>query len=157
MEWRACPNFPGYEASDAGDARRNGKLLTKQFQDGYVVYGLSFNGKAARVKACRLVIDAFGEPRPTKKHMILHGNGVHSDDRASNLSWGTAKDNAADARRHGTLARWERHGCAKITFAEVDKIRDMARDGMAQRRIAREFGLAQSHVWRIVHEVSWAA
>ena len=48
-----------------------------------------------------LVCEAFYGPPPEGKPWALHRNGDHLDNRPENLYWGSPKDNAQDAKRHG--------------------------------------------------------
>lgn len=47
------------------------------------------------------VCAAFHGPKPSPDHQVRHLNGNRSDNRADNLAWGTAAENASDRARHG--------------------------------------------------------
>ena len=49
------------------------------------------------------VCTAFHGPKPTPQHQVRHLNGIRHDNRATNLAWGTAAENAADRAKHGTF------------------------------------------------------
>lgn len=57
----------------------------------------------------KLVAEHFLGPKPSCKHQICHINGVKSDNRAENLRWGTAKENAADRSMHGKTSKGPKH------------------------------------------------
>ena len=48
------------------------------------------------------VCTAFHGRKPSPAHQVRHLNGDRSDNRAENLAWGTAAENAADRDLHGT-------------------------------------------------------
>ena len=121
--WQPIRGYEGlYEVSDWGRVRSldrtiktasgarsfRGRLLKpyKAGPKGYMTIRLSW---PAREKAYihALVAQAFRGPRP-KGHDCRHLNDDHLDNRASNLAWGTRKENMADARRNGTLACGDR-------------------------------------------------
>ena len=74
---------------------------------------------------------------------ILHGNGTKLDDRTTNLRWGTARENAADVSRHGTIRRGEPHGGARFSVADVASIRQ---DPRPTRQVAQHFGIGDRGV-----------
>ena len=60
---------------------------------------LSASGRATkRVRVHLLVLEAFRGPRPYRCE-ALHGNDIPHDNRASNLRWGSRRENLADGRR----------------------------------------------------------
>jgi O-acetyl-ADP-ribose deacetylase (regulator of RNase III) len=72
------------------------------------------------------------------------------------LRWGTRLENAADKVAHGTMARGERVGSAKLTAAQVEEIRERyAAGGIAQEALGREFGVVHATISRIVSGRSW--
>lgn len=68
-----------------------------------------------------LVLETFRGPRPTPQHECRHKNGKRSDNRLSNLAWGTKLENAADKIKHGTCSRLagEANPVAKLNSAQV--------------------------------------
>ena len=121
---------------------------------GYLVVSVTINGK----KTCRtvhsLVAEAFIGRRPSDL-LVLHKNGCKLENRATNLYYGTQKQNMQDAVAHGTKPRGATHGMVKLTEAQVSLIRSL-KGAMKQRDIAHKFGIGQSHVQRILSGQSWA-
>lgn len=159
--WKAIPSAPGYEASDLGGVRKTstGRVLRQRLTDhGYVTVTLCLghgDGETEYVHA--LVLEAFVGPRPVGMQSC-HGNGVRTDNRASNLRWDTVSGNAADRIIHKTVpagdkhwsrrmpelrARGERHGNAKLSDAQVVEL--LQRTGTSTE-VAKEFNVSSSHV-----------
>ena len=86
-------------------------LVQSPNADGYPSVRLTINGKRSRIAVHRLVAGEFLPPRPPS-YEIRHLNGSKTDNRASNLAWGTQKDNADDRERHGRTSRGTRHSVA---------------------------------------------
>ena len=70
-----------------------------------------------------------------------------TNNAATNLSWGTRAENVADMAVHGTTARGERMGSAKLTDQQVDLIR--LRPDDLQAALAVEFNVSQSNISKI--------
>lgn len=89
------------------------------------------------------------------------GNGHLGCVTPRHLSWKTQQGNALDSIEHGTFARGERHGNAKITAAIAGEIRAL-KGRLSQRKIAKLFGISASNVghihvgtrWKPPHEAS---
>ncbi|KKM77446.1 hypothetical protein LCGC14_1369950 [marine sediment metagenome] len=123
LEWRPIPDAPMYEASNMGSVRRDGRcLLLQRTGNGYLKVSLSVHGKALNRKVHRLVLETFIGPRPDGM-VCRHANGSRLDNRLVNLSWGTQKQNMADAIRHGTTNRGGPNRAAKLTADDVVAIR----------------------------------
>ena len=73
---------------------------------GYPRVNLSRDGAPRQFLVHRLVLEAFVGPAAAGLE-TLHGNGVRSDCRLSNLRWGTSAENKADTVRHGH-APWQK-------------------------------------------------
>lgn len=114
----------------------------------------------------RLVAEAF-IPKPDGATMVRHLNGDNADNRASNLAWGTAKDNSEDRKRHGRTASGHRHGMwgatsvqgvhngfARLNDEVICEIRKLE-GHLSQRKIAAKFQIHQSTVYRILRRKAW--
>jgi hypothetical protein len=108
---------------------------------------------AAHVIVCTMV----NGPKPSPDHHARHlcGKGHLGCFNAACLKWGTAKDNAADAIRHGTFVKGERSGQAKLTDEAVIEIRAQ-RGRVAQPILAKRFGVSQSLVSLVQLGKAWA-
>ena len=126
--WLPVVGWEGYyEVSDLGRVRsvdrviryRDGRttrqkgLLLRIYTnpDGYRSIQLSRSGSLTRRSIYQLVAESFHGPRPTSTSEVQHLNGNSSDDRASNLRWGTKSDNTYDSVAHGTHNRARRERC----------------------------------------------
>lgn len=58
-------------------------------------------------------------------------------------------------RRQPVPTRGERNGCAKLTEADVRSIRAQAAAGVSQYRLAKEFGVSQGLVSKVVRRANW--
>lgn len=70
------------------------------------------NGKRTRLKVHKLVAWNYLPARPSTSHEIRHLDGNKMNNKATNLIWGTSKENAADRERHGRTSRGESHAQA---------------------------------------------
>lgn len=158
--WRPVVGWEdAYEVSDMGRVRSidrklpdgrfwRGKLM-RQSGDRYLQVTLNHGGRSRRVSAHRMVAEAFlGASRPGP--FVCHINGNSRDNRARNLKWGTHEENMSDRENHGTIARGERNGGAKLTVGQVEEIRASVEAGESQRSVARRYDVSQSTVWRAV-------
>jgi hypothetical protein len=100
-----------------------------------------------------LVANEFLGPKP-EGLLVLHGDGNKLNCSDWNLYYGTAKQNSEDSIRHGTVARGERQGCAKLTDEAVREIRRLA--GAASRKdLAARFGVCKSTIVFVVKNQTW--
>jgi hypothetical protein len=152
--WKKVSGFP-YEVSDDGQVRnlRTGyRTWGSRGHGGYRVVVLHRKGGKWTTSVHRLVLLTFvGEPPYPKAHG-RHLNGDPTDNRLENLAWGTAQDNMDDKVRHGTQARGERHGRAKITAAQA---RAIFVDSRPQAVIAEEYDITQVLVSQIKLSKIW--
>lgn len=107
--WRPIPGYSRYEASSDGDVRRAvhgqggaaGLVLRRMKRNGYWhVMATPDGGRQKKVGVHRLIALAFHGQPPEDKPYVCHRNGESGDNRDENLYWGSALDNARDARRH---------------------------------------------------------
>lgn len=170
-EWRICPRNDHYEVSEYGHLRRavggsnskKGKLIKPRRNDrGYVTYGLNRDGRRKDTHAHRLVGEAFlanarGLP------YVLHNDGNPVNCHRANLRWGTAKENTADAKRHGTFVAnfvkgqrpplWgAAHPASKLT---EDQAALVLASPLSARALARQLGVDKAVIQRIRQGTAW--
>jgi hypothetical protein len=117
-EWREVPGFPDYQISSLGRLvslkhSRSRELRGYRDTGGYLTVDLHSAGARATRTIHRLIATTFIGPRPAGKE-VRHLNGDKSDNRLSNLTYGTRAQNMRDMLRHG------RHGQASKTHCPAN-------------------------------------
>lgn len=147
-QWRTVPGFPKYEVSDAGHVRGpRGVMTPRMHPRGWLRVNLQRNGGRRTFLIHRLMLEAFVGPRPNGME-CRHLNGCKTDNRLTNLCWGTTKENVEDAIRDGQRPdnRGERNGQAKLTVDAVREIRATPRTHGSLVALARRFGVSTDAV-----------
>jgi hypothetical protein len=101
----------------------------------------------------RLACERFHGPCPPGKE-VAHECRNPICFNPQHLSWKTRQANLKDRDRHGTTARGERAGAAKLTEAQVQEIRRRFVKGTATA-LGAEFGVAHSTILRIISGRNW--
>lgn len=157
-EWRQVSIHPKYQVSNLGRVRWKVRICRPvPDTDGYLRVTMHIDGKSRKYAISNLVAEAFIGPRPAGE-VIRHRDGDSSNNRASNLIYGTYKENEADKEGHGTKARGATHGASKLTDAQVSEIRRRykPRDPSNHlRALAMEFGVTAKTVHQIVLRKKW--
>lgn len=105
--WRPIPDCPPYSVSDLGFVlnTKTGCLLKgttiKRRGGEYQRVCLRVDGRVVMKLVHVAVLETFVSPRPLGLDGC-HNNGIHADNRLTNLRWDTRSSNMRDAVAHGT-------------------------------------------------------
>ncbi len=166
IEVRGIPGWPNYFAGDDGH-----------------IYSTSLSGRARRlaevrrgpgrryhyVTLCReteqknvavhrtIALLFHGEPSVPagEKAVTRHKDNNPSNNKPSNLEWGTQKQNLADRYRHGTVPLGEKNTSAKLTAPQVEEIRRRRAAGETCRDIAGAMGVTHQTIQKVATGRSW--
>lgn len=112
------------------------------------------DGKLVRKYRAYFVLLAWVSDRPESCE-TLHGDGDCTNDRPINLRWGTPLENRADMLLHGTRTCGEDVVTAKLSEADVVKIREIRRSGMLLKDIGQMFDITETMVSLICRGKAW--
>lgn len=163
--WQQIPAWEGlYEASDGGRIRslsrprHPGRILKPTLNvRGYYRVDLSRDGKQATRLVHQLVLLAFVGPCPDGME-VLHGPGGRTDNRLSNLSYGTHSQNCRDKRRDGTNPNGEACWQTVLTAEQVREIRSRTAGGHTYglwRTLGKEYGVSGTTIRKIAKGLIW--
>lgn len=162
IEYRPIAGFPLYRVGSDGSvwSRHSGgwvKLRQSEIGGGYKAVTLCCDGSQFSKRVHRLVCEAFHGPCPEGMEVRHFPENNPSNNAASNLRWGTRKENHADKKIHGTHLEGEKHGMAIISQSDVVLMRSEYEKGLSTiAEIATRFGVSESQCARVVHGESWS-
>lgn len=161
-QWKDIPGYEGrYQASTLGrirsvnrvvfsrnrytgapfERRLKGQLLRPGAYSKTGHLSVVLGHKAHGSPVHQLVLKTFvGEPPPGTE--VLHSNGDPTDNRLSNLRYGTRRENILDVYKQGKSWR-------KLSADDVQKIRKRLASGEGGSSIARDLGVSVSAVSNI--------
>lgn len=163
-EWKNVPFADGiYQASSLGRVRSMcrsaaGRIIAGVRQPGgYVKFcNLRIGGRREQWWLHRLVAWVFHGPPPFDGAEVRHLDGNPANNRADNLAWGTHAENQKDIVRHGRAKHGEDNLRSTLTNGQAQEIVAKYREGgVSQRTLAKEYGVAQMTVNRILRGVKW--
>lgn len=153
-QWKDVPGYDGdYIVSNLGRVK-SFKWGIEQVKHcapndaGYPVASLYRNNRLKRHRVHILVAELFVGHQPSPIHQVNHIDRNRGNPIWTNLEWVTPAGNSEHSIEF--MSRGERHATAKLTDRQVDEIRKRALAGESQTSLARAFGIAQSHVWKLV-------
>ncbi len=160
---RPIPGYPGYEITPNGqvwsaprylpDGRYwAGRWLKPSLCQGYPFVVM---GKGNTRQVHRLVLEAYVGPCPPGQQ-CRHLNGIRTDNRLSNLCWGTRAENVSDRTKHGKTYQGEQHSNAKLTEQQVKQIIYIYRTGLFNNvEIAQQYNVQPEAIGKIVNKQRW--
>lgn len=125
------------------------KLVPKP--SGYTFVDLCTNGVRERKYVHHAVLEAFVGPCPDG-HLTRHLNNDPSDNRLSNLRWGTPLENMHDKRRHGTQQVGEEIHAAILS---EDDVREIRQSSERSRYVAKRFGVHETTIHDVRRRKTW--
>jgi len=166
-DWRVVEGFPAYAVSNLCRVKRIGRargatagaILRSgtHVNNGYPHVFLTLSPQKYKcVYVHHIVCRTFNGDAPTDQHQVAHNDGNILNCSAANLRWATAKENAADRVKHGTLVRGSKQHAAKLTENQVLEIRKMSRKGLKPKEIAKKFEVDGSLICHIMAGRAWA-
>ena len=111
---------------------------------------VSIGGKLKFVH--RLVAEKY-IPNPEHRTQVNHIDGNPQNNRVENLEWVTQEENMAHAVRTGLQPINEKHPMAKLTWNDVNFIREHTE--LSRKEISDMFGIVPSAVSNIRHFRTW--
>lgn len=160
-KWAVHPEYGSYEVSTNGRVRtiRTGKVLVAALppKRRYLIVNLGQGGgERISVAVHRLVLETWGEAKPSSKHEARHLNGVPTDNRVENLCWGTASENSADQVRHGRINIKGLDGTmVQVTPSLLQRVRSLS-ESMDALWVASFCNVPKQWVNKVVAGTVWA-
>jgi len=147
---RSVPGYPRFQIADDLSIYRDG--IKVQVGDQKSDYIFIADGYGGTVKRATLICLAFHGSKPFPEAEVAHWDGNSHNDDPDNLRWATHSSNLLDIKR--TRPNWhvgERNSNCKLSNSDVDNIKYMYYTlGISQVAIAKEYGVWQSQISRII-------
>lgn len=161
-QWQPISDFHGYEVSNLGRVRslpravlqkngtvrvHEGKLLeaAPNVNTGYPQVTLYKTGSRCRWRNVHALVAAAFLPERKDGEEVRHRDGNRLNCEASNLEWGTHRDNMIDQYRHGTRIASEWHPNSVLTVEMVQWIRESTQKAPT---LARALGVHPKTIYR---------
>lgn len=164
VEWRDIPGFSRYLAGSNGLIVRKVAMggaragVAKMRLDHNAYFRVEMTDDSGRSKARfvhRMILLAFVGSCPAGKEGC-HNDGNPLNNAASNLRYGTKKENGEDRVRHGRTVRGSRHWKSRLSEDDIEKIQAMLKSKrLVQKDIAKQFGVSQSIIGNIATGKAW--
>ena len=121
---------------------------------GYMSVNPVRNGKNVVRYVHRLVAAAFLGPCPPGLE-VNHKDGNPENNRLSNLEYVTHAENMRHAAQQRAMAHGSGHPSAKLTEANVRRMRELQSCGVSYSKLCAMFGVSIATAWNAVNRVTW--
>lgn len=166
--WKPIAGYEGiYEVSNMGRVRSVDRVVTAKdpwgnttdfhrkgiimkpgpHPCGYKLVRLGKDQKSHTVH--KLVAENFIGPRP-EGMQIRHLDGSRNNNRADNLAYGSAIDNANDSKAHGTFQKRVRNNCKILPEQRRIIIQMYASGKHTMKEIGSMFGVTLGSIWWVI-------
>lgn len=142
MPWHDTPCDIEARVGNANARQRTGRIRTNRVESGRLKLWWS---------------EYYGIEWPPGMYSLHHCDDVRCSN-PEHIFPGTQSDNIMDCSKKGRLAcnpPGEKHRMAKLTWAKVREIRNRARDGEGSTTLARQYGITQPAMSRIIRGERW--
>lgn len=154
---RPVPGYPGYSVTTRGEvfgkrSDTTAGLTQEEGRQGHCRVTMHREGSprsGEREFVHRLVLAAFVRP-PVPGEQACHRNGDPTDNRLSNLYWGTQADNWRDRRSHGNGRSYH-----KLSVEDVAEIRRRYGAGESAYRIAQDYPVSDTQIRNVISDRQW--
>jgi NUMOD4 motif/HNH endonuclease len=140
--WKPVVGYPHYEVSSLGRVRSKKGILRAFWHGRYLKVSISHGPGFTQMFVHILVLEAFVGKRPTFEHEAHHRSKDRSDNSVENLEW-------LHFRAHGAAHRKIDPDTAEEIRRRYWELRDMT-----IRKLAREYGVGEATIHRIIHRRS---
>jgi len=158
---KQIPGFPNYCATKDGRiwSKKRNKWLKPQHWGNYLRVALRHNKSTHQKSLAHVVLETFIEIRP-KGMECRHLDDNPSNNKLSNLRWGTRKENIQDQIKHkthsGFCRKGEKNPLSKLKKSDVKMIVYMYRTGLfIQKEIANFYRIDKTTVSNIISKKTW--
>jgi hypothetical protein len=115
--------------------------------------------KRRKIRPGLLVRHTCDNPRCVHPHHLVEG--THSDNmwdmRMRGRTCTKASGRHYSVHTPEAVLRLEKNGNSKLTCPQVEKIRDLRRQGRTYQSLADEFGMSRSGIGAIIRGINWAS
>jgi len=151
-EWREVPGTSGvYLVSNLGRVMSI-RIVPQPNSGPYKAVNLRYPGTRKSVHTHKLIAEAFLGACPPG-HEVRHLDGDAHNNAASNLTYGTRRENIGDTKRHGRVPKGEKHWRARLTEEQVRAIKTSS---ISARKLARQFGVSGTTIDDVRAGRTWA-
>ena len=169
-QWKKIKGYP-YEISNFGRIKSleryignkgynrvvKQKILKGIINNGYYCINLYNKENQKQFRVNVLVIEYFGPPKPSAKHICNHKDGDKLFNHIDNLEWATPSENRKHAFMMGLQStRGEKNNQAKLTEKKVKRIRNLYKTGKyTQKELGNMFDVTSQNISRIINNKIW--